>query len=119
MDKKCGNCKYFKTITMGTAIMDSWCTHEKYSGVRVPLHTSCSEYELKEKKTTPFDGIKFYLKDTNTGEIGIKYICETCGKEMDEPDHWWLTVPYGNAVPKALGFHFRCEKCDKEKGGKI
>ena len=115
MEKKCENCKYFNTSTFKTTIQDSWCSHEKYSGTRVAAHTSCPEFEEKEKKTTPFDGIKFYLKDTATGELTVKYICEDCGKEMAVPHHWWMKVPFGNAIPEDLGFHFRCEKCDKIK----
>jgi Zn finger protein HypA/HybF involved in hydrogenase expression len=117
MEKKCENCRYFNQSTFKTEIQDSWCSHEKYSGIRVAAHTSCPEFEEKEKKSTPFDGIKFYLKDTKTGELTIKYTCEDCGKEMNKPDHWWMKVPFGNAIPEDLGFHFRCEECDKKKKG--
>lgn len=119
MNKRCENCKYFKRMGTGTAVIDSWCEHEKHSGVRVAAHTTCPEHEPKKELTTPFDGVRFYLINACTGEIGIKYICEDCGKEMKKPYHWWLQVPYGNAVPKGLGFHYRCEECDKKKEGKI
>ena len=119
MEKKCEKCKYFDGTSFETKIQDFWCTHKKYSGTRIAKHTSCPEWEEKEKPTTPFDGVKFYLINACTGEIGIKYICEDCGKEMKKPYHWWLRVPYSNAVPKGLGFHYRCEDCDKKKEGKV
>ena len=118
MNKRCDNCKYFNSIEM-SKVIDNWCSHEKHSGVRVAAHTSCPEHEPKEELTTPLDGVKFYLVNACTGEIGIRYICEDCGKEMKKPFHWWMTVPYGNAVPKNPGLHYRCEECDKKKEGKI
>ena len=117
MEKKCENCRYFNQSTFKTEIQDSWCSHEKYSGIRVAAHTSCPEFEEEEKKSTPFDGIKFYLKDTTTGELTVKYVCEDCDKEMTVPYYWWMKVPFGNAIPEDLGFHFRCEECDKKKKG--
>lgn len=122
MEKRCDNCKYFNGVTM-SKITDYWCSHEKYSGTRIAAHTSCPEHEPKGKKSTPFDGMKFYLKDTNTGELAINYICEDCGKEMpDAPYHWWLVVPVTtNAVKhptKRHGYHFRCEECEKKLGDK-
>ena len=119
MDKRCDNCKYFNSVTFGK-ILDSWCSHEKHSGIRVAAHTSCPEHEPKEVKTTPFDGMKFYLKDTNTGELCVKYICEDCGKEMlDAPDRWWLVLPVNDRHKRKPGYHFRCSECDKKKEGKI
>ena len=79
----------------------------------VPKFTSCPEYEFKDTVSAPFDGIKFIIDEA--GDISVKYICEDCGKIMDKPDYWWLKVPYGNAVPKDLGYHFRCEKCNKKR----
>ena len=119
MNKSCENCKYFESTSVRGMTLGSWCAHEDHKGMYVPKFTSCPEYELKDTKTTPFDGVKFYLIDSKTGEIGIKYICEDCGKIMDKPDHWWLKVPYGNAVPKDMGYHFRCEECYKKKEGEV
>ena len=116
MNKRCDNCKYFNGAIM-SKIKDYWCSHEKYSGERIAAHTSCPEYEPKEELTTPFDGVKFYLINACTGEIGIKYICEDCGKEMKKPYHWWLSLSLTNKKPS--GYHFRCEECDKKKEGKI
>lgn len=116
MEKKCENCKYFEGTSFETKIQDYWCTHIKYSGTRIARHTSCPEYAPKEMKTTPFDGIKFYLKDRATGELRIKYICEDCGKEMpDAPDRWWLVLPLHNKPNGKPGYHFRCEDCDKKE----
>lgn len=119
MDKRCDNCKYFNSVTF-SKIRDFWCSHEKHSGIRVAAHTSCPEHEPKEVKTTPFDGMKFYLKDTNTGELCVKYICEDCSKEMlDAPDRWWLVLPVNDRPKRKPGYHFRCSECDKKKEGKI
>ncbi len=108
MTKRCDNCNYFKEMARHT-----WCDHEKHKGMIVADFTSCPEYETK--KAGPFDNIKFFLKDSITGEMALKYICEDCGKVMDTPFHWWMKVPYGNAVPDDVGFHFRCEECEKKK----
>jgi ribosomal protein L44E len=123
MEKRCDNCKYFKSLNFKGTAMGSWCDHEEHKGMIVANFTSCPEYEPKEVKTTPFDGMKFYLKDTNTGELAINYICEDCGKEMpNAPYHWWLVVPVTtNAVKhptKRHGYHFRCEECEKKLGDK-
>lgn len=123
VNKRCENCKYFKSISVKDVAAGSWCDHEEHKGMYVPKFVSCPEHEPKEKKSTPFDGMKFYLKDTNTGELAINYICEDCGKEMpDAPYHWWLVVPVTtNAIKhptKAPGYHFRCEECEKKLGDK-
>lgn len=109
--KRCDTCKHYKKYYS----CPSFCHHDKHKGMIVADFTSCPDYEEKEELTTPFDGVKFYLVNERTGEIGIKYICEDCSKEMDKPYHWWMRVPYGNAIPEDLGFHFRCEECEKKK----
>ena len=120
VNKRCENCKYFKSIS-GADIAGSWCEHEEHKGMFVPKFVSCPEYEPKEKKSTPFDGVKFYLIDDKSGELGIKYVCEDCGKLMDEPGHWRFIIPTGlyGKPNKNPGFKFRCEECDKKKDGKI
>lgn len=115
MEKTCGNCKHFAEMPKGY----TWCNNEKHKGKFVSDFTSCSEHEVKEILTTPFDGIKFYLKDKDTGELDIKYVCEDCGKLMDNPYHWWLKVPYGKTTQKGTGYHFRCEACEKMKDNKV
>ena len=122
VNKRCENCRYFEGTSFKTKIQDYWCTHEKYSGTRIARHTSCPDWEEKEKKSTPFDGVKFYLIDDKTGELGIKYVCEDCGKIMEEPGNWWLVLPPRNINGKQtrpFGYHFRCEECDKKKDGKV
>ncbi len=115
MNKRCENCKYWQC---GESI--SFCKHTDQVGIVVPKFTSCDKHEPKEVKSTPFDGIKFYMKDTNTGELSVKYTCEDCGKEMwDAPDRWWLVLPLNNNPKRRTGYHFRCEECDKKKEGKI
>lgn len=122
VNKRCENCKYFKSISVKGTAAGSWCENEKHKGMYVPKFTSCHEYEPKEKKSTPFDGVKFYLIDDKSGELGIKYVCEDCGTLMDEPGHWWLVFPLRDINGKqtrATGYHFRCEECDKKKDGKV
>ena len=117
VNKRCENCKYFKS---GGAY--TWCANKEHVGMLVPKFVSCPEYEVKEKKSTPFDGVKLYLIDDKSGELGIKYVCEDCGKLMDEPGHWWLSLPLRDINGKqtrACGYHFRCEECDKKKEGKV
>ena len=122
VNKRCENCKYFKSISVKDVAAGSWCEHEEHNGMYVPKFVSCSEYTPKEKKSTPFDGVKLYLIDDKSGELGIKYVCEDCGKIMDEPGHWWLVLPLRDINGKQtrpFGYHFRCEECDKKKEGKV
>ena len=117
VSKRCETCKYFKNTDTYT-----WCTHIEHAGMYVHKFVSCTDYEHKEKKPTPFDGVKLYLIDDKSGELGIKYVCEDCGKLMDEPGHWWLALPLRDINGKQtrpFGYHFRCEECDKKKDGKI
>ena len=117
VSKRCENCKYWAKV----AGVQPYCTHDKHVGMYVPGFTSCPEHEPKEERSTPFDNLKFYLKDTSTGELDIKYICEDCGKIEDKPFHWWavLSVHRSGKASKRPGYHFRCEECDKKKDGKI
>ena len=124
VNKRCDNCKHFGSYTYKDGIGGSWCNHEKHKGMLVPNFTSCPEHEPKEKKSTPFDGMKLYLKDQTTGELAIDYICEDCGKLMKEaPDHWWVVLPINNSrdknkSPRRPGYHFRCSECEKKLEGK-
>ena len=120
MNKRCDNCKYFGSYTYKDGIGGSWCNHEKHKGMLVSNFTSCPEHEHRETKSTPFGGMKFYLKDQTTGELGIKYVCEDCGKIMDEPGHWRFIIPTGlyGKPNKNPGFQFRCEECEKRREGK-
>ena len=114
MNKKCENCKYFKS---GGAY--TWCAHEDQAGTLIPKFTCCDKHEYKENKHTPFDGMKFYLKDKDTGELSINYICEDCGKEMHEaPDRWQLVLPLNDRYTRVPGYHFYCAECYKKKDTK-
>ena len=118
VNKRCDNCKYWVKV----AGVQPYCAQDKHFGMYVPGFVSCSEHEPKEERSTPFDNLKFYLKDASTGELDIKYICEDCGKIEDKPFHWWLRLPMftnGKASVKRPGYYFRCEDCDKKKDGKI
>lgn len=110
MTKRCGNCVSYKKYDSCPA----FCQHENHKGMIVPDFTVCPDYAPVEKLTAPFDGIKFYLVNACTGEIGIKYICEDCGKEMKVPYRWQFRLPArypGQATLDTCGFHFQCEDC--------
>lgn len=111
MVKRCDNCINYKKYDTCT----SFCTHENHKGMLVPDFTSCPDHT--PKKVGPFDNVKFYLKDSSTGEMELKYICEDCGKVMDIPFHWWLCLPIGTKEKHAQtpGYHFRCEECEKRR----
>lgn len=114
MNKRCENCKHWKS-----AGGYNWCAHEDHAGAFVPKFTSCDKHELKEKQCTPFDGMKFYLKDKDTGELSINYICEDCGKEMHgAPDKWQLVLPLNDRYTRVPGYHFFCTDCYKKKDNK-
>ena len=115
MDRRCENCQYFNSVFVKDIATGSWCEHEEHKGMYVPKFTSCPEYAPKEKLTTPFDGVKFYLIDNKTGELAIKYVCEDCGKVMDKPYHWWLTLPVKGNCAQTFGYHFRCKECEDKK----
>ena len=53
--------------------------------------------------------IKLYLKDKDSGEIEIKYVCNVCGKEMDEPKNYTMNVKGNVADP--FSARFSCDDC--------
>jgi hypothetical protein len=113
MDKRCDNCKYYKH-----AGDFNFCSHKEHNGVIVPKYTSCPEHEFTQKIEAPFDNLKFFVKDQNTGELEVKYICEDCGRVMETPFHWQFRVLFGaNKDPeKRPGYYYWCEACwEKEK----
>lgn len=113
MTKRCDNCISYKKYDK----LPAFCQHENHKGMLVSDFTVCPDHEPVEILTTPFDGVKLYLVNACTGEIGIKYICEDCGKEMKVPYSWQFKFParYNNQPTLGTcGFHFRCEECTKE-----
>ena len=117
MSKRCGNCISFNQYGNCPA----FCTHEKHQGMIVQNFTCCPEYEPKKVLTTPFDSIKFFLINEYTGEIGIRYICKDCGKEMSTPYSWQFKLPArykGQSTLSTSGFHFRCEDCTNKRDSK-
>ena len=116
MNKRCENCKHFAFVS-GV----SYCKHEGQAGTWVPKFTCCDKHEPKEEKVAPFDNLKFYIKDTTTGEVGIKYICEDCGKIMERPDYWYIKLPirHSGETPKRPGYYYYCEECNNKKEGKV
>ena len=52
--------------------------------------------------------IKLYLSNPETGELKITYLCDKCGKEMEEPDHWYFKSTINS---KDNGYHFWCKEC--------
>ena len=55
-----------------------------------------------------FKKIKFYLANPETGELKITYLCDKCGKEMEEPDYWYFKSIIND---KNNGYHFLCKEC--------
>lgn len=46
------------------------------------------EEGMIQRMINPFKKIKFYLINPETGKLKITYLCDNCGKEMEEPDYW-------------------------------
>ncbi len=116
MNKRCENCKHFDFVS-GL----SYCRHEDQAGTWVPKFTCCDKHEPKQKLTGPFDNLKFFVKNTNTGELALKYTCEDCGKVMEKPFYWLVRLPMtvnGKSTSRP-GYYFYCEDCNKKKDGKI
>ena len=53
-----------------------------------------------------FDHLKFYIKDSDTGELNLRFLCDDCRKEMDRPYY-----TYENLRGKDAGYHFLCKWC--------
>ena len=61
-----------------------------------------------------FDKIKFYIKDIQTGELKITFLCDDCKTEMEKPFYsFFRTYSFNNQ--ESPGYHFYCEKCWKKK----
>jgi hypothetical protein len=117
MEKRCENCKHFKNVPGSF----SWCSHKKHAGTLVPAFTACADHEPKEERPGPFDNLKFFVKDTNIGELDLKYVCEDCGKVMDRPYYWQVRLPItvnGKSTSRP-GYYFYCEECSKKKEGTL
>ena len=61
-----------------------------------------------QRMINPFKKIKLYLINPETGELKITYLCDKCGKEMEEPDYWWFKSTIDG---KDNGYHFVCKEC--------
>ncbi len=55
----------------------------------------------------PLKWLKFYVSDFTTGEVVVKYICKSCGKEMDEPYGWicYISPTAANRAQDVLIFY--------------
>jgi hypothetical protein len=111
MKKRCENCQYHKNFI---------CCHPEHIGMLVPNFTVCPEYEAKEELPGPLDNLKFFLKNKDTGELTVKYVCEDCGKVMEKPFNWQFRMPIAHNGKKTSrpGYYFFCEECDKKKASK-
>jgi hypothetical protein len=116
MEKKCENCKHFKNMPGSF----SWCSHKDHAGVLVPVFTSCVDHEPKQQIEAPFDNLKFFIKDSNTGELELKYVCEDCCKVMAKPFHWQFRVPLveKDKPNKRPGYYYWCEDCWEKENKK-
>lgn len=55
--------------------------------------------------------MRLYQADASTGLIDIKYVCNVCGKELDEfPKHWRCRVAGYSSVPDISTFQCWCSK---------
>ena len=60
-----------------------------------------------------FQYIRFYLKNPDTGELQVKYICKNCGKEMDEPKNYQVQCK-GNIADPFTTFYL-CDDCNNRR----
>lgn len=111
MKKSCENCKHRNNFV---------CCHPEHTGTIVPTFTVCPEHEAKEECQGPLDNLKFFLKNKDTGELGVKYICEDCGKVMETPFKWQFIMPiiHNGKKTSRPGYYFYCEECCNKKAGK-
>lgn len=56
-----------------------------------------------------FKYIRFYLKNPDTGELKVKYICKDCGKEMSKPKNY--RVKYKGGIPDPSTATYQCNDC--------
>ena len=112
MSKRCENCKHFAFVSEV-----SYCKHKDQAGTWVPKFTCCDKHEPNEVRPGPFDNLKFFVKDSGTGELELKYICEDCGKVMEKPFYWLVRLPIvvnGKSTSRP-GYYFYCEDCNKKR----
>lgn len=57
-----------------------------------------------------FKGIRFYLKDKETGLLAMKFVCDKCGKEMEEADGGFIPCTMSGA-PLIHQAKFYCKDC--------
>ena len=111
MSKRCDNCKHYRFTVIG-----GFCKHPEHAGLYVAKDTRCVYWQEKLQLRAPFENVKLYLADANTGELRVTYVCEDCGKEMDKPVYWQYKKPVitnGN-YPNEVGYFFYCEKCHEK-----
>lgn len=61
-----------------------------------------------------FNGIRLYLKDQETGLLEIRFVCEHCGKEMEQPEGYFIPCSLSGS-PKVHETEFYCNECYKER----
>lgn len=61
-----------------------------------------------------FNGVRLYLQDQNTGLLGMKFVCEKCGVEMDSPGGYFIPCSPGGS-PKIHETEFYCPKHYEER----
>lgn len=59
--------------------------------------------------------VKLYLKDAQTGEIAVRFVCHRCGREMeDHPPNWLCKTAKNSAVMDLFTFRCWCSKTCKQ-----
>lgn len=56
-----------------------------------------------------FKGVRLYIKDKDTGLLAIKFVCQNCGKEMDEPEQYQIPCSYNTPLIQKAKFY--CNEC--------
>ena len=65
-----------------------------------------------------FNNIKLYLADPATGLLEVRYVCEDCGIEMDQP-YYYETPCSVAGVPRYDETTYLCEDCCVERRNNI
>ena len=66
---------------------------------------------------TPFGNLKFFIKNQESGELEVKYVCEDCGKTMETPFHWQIRLSLKSNIKRSV-YYYWCKKCWEKESEK-